>query len=249
MTPYRLYYWPMLQGRGEFVRLVLAEAGAEYVDVARLPEEDGGGIAALQRVLGSEDTQDGDGENNHALPFAPPILQSGELWLSQSANICSWLGEEHGLVADSERARRVALQLQLTVADVVDEAHDTHHPLAVSLYYEDQQEAAKERSKHFIAERIPKYASYFTRVIERSGGDYLMGDFAYPDLALFQLLEGLKYAFPNGYQQTLADNQTLMRFRDLVAERPAISAYLASDARIPFNEHGIFRHYPELDSE
>ena len=36
---YELYYWPSIQGRGEFIRLTLEEAGADYVDVARKSDD------------------------------------------------------------------------------------------------------------------------------------------------------------------------------------------------------------------
>jgi glutathione S-transferase len=230
----------MLPGRGELVRLVLEEAGADYVDVARLSEDEGGGLAPLLAfVRGEPPGQPG---------YAPPILVHGEMVLAQSAAICAYLARRHGLVPDDEQLRSQALQLQLTVGDVCDEAHDTHHPISVTLYYEDQKDAAKRAAAKFIEERLPGFLGYFERVIDRSGGPWLMGDvLTYPDLSLFQLVEGLAYAFPKGFAKVAGDTPRVLALRDRVAERPRISAYLASDRRLPFNEHGLFRHHPELD--
>ena len=238
--PYELYYWPILPGRGEFVRLVLEEAGVPYRDVARLPEEDGGGFKPLLAFM--------QGERPGQPAYAPPILVHGELVLAQSAAICAYLGERHGLAPAEPGKRMQALQLQLTIADVADEAHDTHHPINASLYYEDQKDAAHEASQHFLEQRLPRFLGYFERVLERSGRAWLMGDtLTYPDLSLFQLAEGLAYAFPKGFARAAEQAPLLLALRDRVAKRPRIAAYLASDRRLAFNEHGVFRHYPELD--
>lgn len=237
---YELYYWPMLPGRGEFVRLVLEEAGAPYVDVARLPKEEGGGFEPLQDFM--------SGQRPGQPTYAPPILVHGDLVLAQSAAICAYVGERHGLAPDDPGRRKQALQLQLTIADVSDEAHNTHHPISATLYYEDQKEAALEASRRFISERMPRFLGYFERVRERSGGPWLMGEaLTYPDLSLFQLLEGLAYAFPRGFAKVTESTPSILALRDAVAQRPRIAAYLESDRRLPFNEHGVFRCYPELD--
>lgn len=238
--PYDLYYWPILPGRGEFVRLVLEEAAVPYVDVARLPEEEGGGFKPLLAFV--------QGERPGQPPYAPPILVHGELVLAQSAVICAYLGERHGLAPDEPGKRMQALQLQLTIADVTDEAHDTHHPISAALYYEDQKDAAREASRNFLEQRLPRFVDYFERVLERNGGQWLVGDaLTYADLSLFQLLEGLAYAFPKGFAQVTESKPLLLDLRDRVAKRPRIAAYLASDRRLAFNEHGVFRYYPELD--
>jgi len=238
--PYELYYWPILLGRGEFVRLVLEEAALPYVDVARLPEEKGGGFKPLLAFV--------QGERPGQPAYAPPILVHGELVLAQSAAICAYLGERHGLTPTEPGTRMQALQLQLTIADVTDEAHDAHHPISAALYYEDQKDAALEASRNFREQRMPRFLDYFARVLERDGGQWLMGDaLTYPDLSLFQLLEGLAYAFPKGFARVAKSKPSLLALRDRVAKRPRIAAYLASDRRLPFNEHGVFRHYPELD--
>jgi glutathione S-transferase len=239
---YRLYYWPSIQGRGEFVRLVLEDAGAAYVDVARRPEEEGGGVPALMAVLDRGDIG--------TPPLAPPVLQHGELFLGQTAAICAYLGERHGLAPEGD-ARWQALQLQLTLADFVVEAHDTHHPIAGSLYYEDQKAEAARRSAVFRAERLPKFLGYFERVLRLNtagGGNWLVGAVcSHADLSLFQVIAGLEYAFPNALGGLRSGHPNVFALHDRVRARPNVAAYLASDRRIPFNELGIFRHYPELD--
>jgi glutathione S-transferase len=240
-TPYELYYWPTIQGRGEFVRLALEEAGVAYADVARLRETEGGGVKALMKLLRSSATHGVES-------FAPPILKVGELVISQTANILSYLAPRHGLVAEDEANRLWANQLQLTIADFVTEAHDVHHPIGSGLYYEDQKPEASRRAPLFLEERMPKYLSYFERVLEKNKGQHMVGPaLSYVDLSIFQVLAGLSYAFPHGMARIEPKLPLLLGLRDRVASRPRIAAYLASDRRIPFNVHGIFRHYPELD--
>jgi glutathione S-transferase len=239
-TAYELYYWPSIQGRGEFVRLALEEAGAHYLDVARLPEAQGGGVRALMKVL--------RGEMGGLLPFAPPILKVGRQVIAQTANILHYLGPPLGLVPAGEMNRLAALQLQLTVADLVAEAHDVHHPISVDLYYEDQKPQAKKRATRFLAERVPKFLGYFEEVLAERG-NYLLGRRpSYVDLSMFQILSGLRYAFPHALARLEKKIPRLLELGERIAARPRIAAYLASDRRIPFSVQGIFRHYPELDS-
>jgi glutathione S-transferase len=238
---YQLHYWPGIQGRGEFVRLALEEAGIEYVDVARGPESEGGGPSALVAQL----------DTLHPPPFAPPVLVADDVVVSQSSNILLFLGLRHGLAPEDSAGRLWVNQLQLTLADLVDEAHNAHHPIAGSLYYEDQKAEAKWRAGLFIKERIPKFLGYFERVLRGGGetGAGLAGEvLCYADLSLFQVVRGLQYAFPNAMkamEDKLPDTLALV---ERVEGRPRIAAYLASSRRIPFNEQGIFRHYPELDN-
>lgn len=235
---YELYYWDGLQGRGEFVRLALEAAGADYVDVSRGPN----GTAAMMALLGSR--------SEAQIPFAPPFLKDGALIIPQVANILLYLGPKLGLAPDDEGLRFTANGLQLTIADMVSEVHDTHHPIASSHYYEDQKEAAKARAADFIQNRIPKFLGYFERVLKQNpaGATHTVGDrLSYVDLSLFQLIEGLHYAFPRAMKNFAAKYPALAAVRAGVAERPAIAKYLKSNRRIPFNETGIFRHYPELD--
>jgi glutathione S-transferase len=239
---YELYYWPHIQGRGEFVRLALEEGAADYVDVARMPESEGGGRAAISRLL--EDAGDG------RTPFAPPILKAGKLLISQTANILLYLGPRLGLVPKAEAARLWGHQLQLTLTDLVVEAHDTHHPLAKSLTYEDQKPEALRRAADFKALRLPKFLDYFERVLAANpGGDRcLVGkSLTYVDLSMFQVIAGLNYAFPRAMEGMSRQHPRLTALHQRVEERPRVAAYLASSRRIPFNERGIFRHYPELD--
>lgn len=229
---YQLYYWTGLQGRGEFVRLCLEDAGAEYTDVARVEGDD-----AMNPFL--------NGDHEGALPFAPPFLKSGRLVIAQVANILHYLGPRHGLVPESESKRLLAHQLELTISDLVAEAHDTHHPVSSAAYYEDQKDAAKQRAKDFRETRIPKFLHYFEKAVERGGGRFPLGQHSYVDLSLFQVMAGLEYAFPKAMAK-----QKVPLLRDLakrVSERPNVAAYLASDRRVAFNTSGIFRHYPELD--
>jgi glutathione S-transferase len=236
-APYEFHYWPSIQGRGEFVRLALEEAGAPYRDVAR---EDGG--AAMMRLMGRG--------RSDTPPFAPPFLKAGRLLIAQTANILLFLGDRHRLAPTSEAGRLWTHQLQLTLADLVDEVHDAHHPIASSLYYEDQKPEAKRRAADLRAHRLPKYLGYFERVIEANarGKGHLVGaSITYADLSLFQVVEGLRYAFPRATKREEARHPRVISLHDRVASRARILAYPTSERRIPFNEEGIFRHYKELD--
>lgn len=232
---YELYYWPSIQGRGEFVRLALEEAAADYVDVARRE----GGMKRLMAALEVEEYPS----------FAPPFLKAGELSIGQAPNILMYLGEQHALAPRTDPGRLWAHQLQLTIADLVTEVHDTHHPIATSLYYEDQKPEAQRRAADFIETRLPKFFGYFSRLLTNpEPRDWLVGDKpTYADLSLFQVIEGLRYAFPNAMKRLEGEYPALGALRNRVAARPNIAAYLASPRRIPFNQNGIFRHYPELD--
>ena len=238
-APYALCYWPGIPGRGEFVRLALEEANAPYVDVARLPKSKGGGVAAMMRILRDAGPLE---------PFAPPFLKSGDLVVAQTANILLYLGSRHGLVPRDEPSRLKANQLQLTIADLVSEVHDAHHPIATSLYYEDQKREAKKRTAAFVKERIPKFLGWFERVLEASGGTHFVGRrVSYVDLSVFQVLLGLDYAFPTAMAGIEKRIPRLRALADRVAQRPRVAAYLASERHVAFNEDGIFRHYPDLD--
>jgi glutathione S-transferase len=233
---YELYYWPSIQGRGEFVRLALEEGGADYVDVARGKA----GVAAMMKML--------KGTKTEAPLFAPPFLKHGALVIAQTANVLAYLGPRLKLVPASEGLRAHALEIQLTISDLVAEAHDTHHPIGVSLYYEDQTTEAKKRAAEFVAKRIPKFLGWLeARLVHNGGRHFIGGRVSYVDLSAFQVVEGLTYAFPNGMAGVRRKIPKLLALRDAVAARPRIAAYLASERRIPFNEDGIFRHYPELD--
>ena len=233
---YQLFYWPEIQGRGEFVRLALEDAGATYDDVARRP----GGADRMMAIMQS-------GRDKRP-PFAPPFLKAGNLVIAQVANILFYLGPRLRLAPRNEAGRLWLHQLQLTVTDFVKEVHDTHHPLGSGLYYEDQKPEAKRYADNFIGERAPKYLGYFEKVLKKSGGPFLAGrKMTYIDLSVFQLVQGLRYAFPHSMKGIERDVPGLVDVRDRIAARPRIKAYLASSRRIAFNEMGVFRHYPELD--
>ncbi len=226
---YELYYWPSIQGRGEFVRLALEDAGADYVDVARRPR----GMAAMTHLMESAAVK-------HP-PFAPPFLRAGELVIGQTANILLFLGPRLGLAPKSEAGRLWVHQLQLTIADWLVEAHDAHHPVSSGLYYHEQKREAKRRAAEFRKHRLPKFLGYFDTVLERDEG------FHYAQLSLFQMVAGLRYAFPKAMKKLEPDFPRVGALHDRVAARPRLRKYLASKRRIPFNKQGIFRHYPELD--
>jgi glutathione S-transferase len=234
---YELYYWPGLQGRGEFVRLSLEEAGAAYVDVARVD-----GAQALMRAW--------DGPGIETPSFAPPFLKHGKRIIGQTANILAYLGARHGLVPKAEAGRLWTNQIQMTIADLAVEAHDTHHPLGPDLYYEDQKRESKRRAQSFRDSRIPRFLEWFETILARNpkGEKHLVGArLTYADLSLFQAVAGLRYAFPKAMARLEPNYERVIALHDAVARRPRIKAYLASDRRVAFNEDGIFRHYPELD--
>lgn len=222
---YELFYWPEIQGRGEFVRLALEDAGADYVDVARQPK----GTSRMLALMEEERV------------FAPPFLKRGRLILAQTANILQHIAMELGLAPTSEARRAILNQEQLTIADFVTEVHDTHHPIASSLYYEEQRHEAKRRAAIFREERLPKFLGHFAAKARPRA------PVSYVELSLFQLIAGLRYAFPNTMRRLEPDYPSLTALHERVAKRPRLAAYLASERRLPFNQQGIFRHYPQLD--
>lgn len=235
--PYELYYWPEIQGRGEFVRLALEEAGAPYTDVAR---RRGYGVDAMLKLT--------ETSRNKRPAYAPPILKDGSLTIAQTALILHHLGPKLRLVPRRAADRLWALQLQLTIADLVKEIHDTHHPTSSALTYEKQKPAAKRYTDLFWKHRAPRLLGYFETLLGKSRGPYVFGrNVTYVDLSLFQIVDGLRYAFPRRMKRLEKKLPRLVALHDAVAERPRIAAYLQSPRRIPFNEWGIFRHYPELD--
>jgi glutathione S-transferase len=218
------------------VRLALEDAGAAYDDVARKS----GGMSKMMTMM--------DGGRDKHPPFAPPFLKAGKLVIAQAAEILFYLGPRLKLSPRDEAGRLWLHQLQLTVTDFVKEIHDTHHPLGGELYYEDAKPEAKRFTENFLKSRVPKYLGYFETVLAKSGGPYVLGrKFSYIDLSLFQLIEGLRYAFPSAMKRIEKKLPRVVALHDRVGQRPRIKAYLASERRLPFNESGIFRHYPELD--
>jgi glutathione S-transferase len=233
---YELYYWPTIQGRGEYVRLALEEAAADYVDVARRSN----GVSKMTAMMESKRLE--------TPPFAPPFLKANKQVIAQVANILLYLGTRHGLAPKADAGRLWVHQLQLTIADFVVEVHDTHHPLGPTLYYEDQRPQAKRRTDAFWKERVPKFLDYFGGLIDRNKGPYVTGRrLTYADLSLFQIVEGLRYAFPKRMKRFERRIPQIIALHDRIATRPNIKAYLDSDRRIAFNTDGIFRFYPALD--
>ncbi|GAC1394369.1 MAG: glutathione S-transferase [Polyangiales bacterium] len=236
---YELFYWPTIPGRGELIRLAFEDAGVAYVDVARRPEAEGGGVKAMMARMRAADPE----------PFAPPFLVHGALVVAQTANVLQYLGPRLGLVPDDEASRLRAHQLQLTLADLIEELHGVHHPIDSSLYYEDQRAEAKRYAAAFLRDRLPKHLGWLARVLRRAGGEHLVGGaVSYVDLSVFQIVAGLDYAFPSAMKKLPADLlEPLRALHDRIAKRPRIAAYLRSPRRLPFNEQGLFRRYPELD--
>ena len=240
---YELYYWPTIQGRGEFVRLALEEAGVEYVDVATLPEKDGGGRPGVAKLL--------TGETSKRPPFAPPILKVGDRLISHTANILMFIGAHHGLAPADEAGRLWANELQLTVTDFMKEVHDTHHPIASGLYYDEQKAEAKRRTDDFLNVRAPKFLGYFEKILQRNGGKHLIGNaVTYPDLSLFQTVTGLRYAFPEGDDAADEGHSAVGR----VARRGGASVRASPPISIPraashSTSTGCSGYYPELDEE
>lgn len=244
--PYELHYWPGIQGRGEFVRLALEAAGAPYADVARGDRAQEQGVPAMQHYLQDDAVV--------RPPFAPPFLVDGKKVIAQTAAILLYLGPRLGLVGRSEADQLWAHQIQLTIADLVTEVHDTHHPVASSLYYEDQKPEAIRRAQDFLTNRLPKFLTWFEAILERNPRNaqreaprLLGARLSYADLSLFQLVEGLRYAFPKGAKRALQRAPCVVALHAGVKENRRVAAYLASERRIAFNEQGIFRRYPELD--
>jgi glutathione S-transferase len=235
---YELYYWPSIQGRGEFIRLALEEAGADYADVARRGKR---GMAAMMKLLESRRVK-------HP-PYAPPFLKAGKLVIAQTAEILFYLGPRLNLAPRDEAGRLWAHQLQLTITDLVVRIHDTHHPVSGWLYFEEQRPAAKRRTEDFWRYQVPKMLGYFERVLRQNGGKYSVGGrLTYVDLSLFQIVEGLRYAFPKRMKRFEKKIPGLVALHGRVGKRPRIAAYLASARRIPFSQWGIYRYFKELDA-
>lgn len=239
---YELYYWPGIPGRGEFVRLALEEAGQDYVDVAQSGDDTDTIVHKVSNFL--EDA------NNSRPAFAPPALKADGFVISQTANILQFLGARHDLAPGDHRDRLWTHQLQLTIADLVDEVHNTHHPLGPYLYYEEQKEAAAKMARTLVNKRLPKYFDYFSSVLERNADidTHLVGrTLTYADLSLYHVIEGLRYAFPRAMAREEKNHPLLLNLHEHVSRLPRIIAYRDSGRRQAFNEHGIFRRYPELD--
>jgi glutathione S-transferase len=238
---YELYYWPGIQGRGEFVRLALEEAGVRYVDAALVPKTQGGGVPAILRVL--------EGKGMRRPPFAPPILRAHRKYIAQTPNILLFLGERLKLAPADEEGRLWTHQLQLTILDFYLEIFHTHHPLGDGYAYEEQRSAAKRRTKDFLAVRLPKFLGYFERIIELNAhAPWMVGArLSYADLSMAQVVAGLQYAFPSASRKAFRRCPRLLALHDAAFARPRIARYVTSGRRLPFNNEDLFRHYLALD--
>ncbi|KJZ73419.1 hypothetical protein HIM_07213 [Hirsutella minnesotensis 3608] len=249
-APYELIYWPGLPGRGEFIRLLFEEAGVSYTDTAKNGDEQA--VATVVDYMGP----DNKGDANNPPIFASPVLKHGSLVLNQTPNILLYLAPKLGLApAPGDDALFHLNQLVLTILDgLVNEVHETHHPIAVSRYYNEQKPEAKKRSKAFTDERLPKYLGYLQRVLEAKtsgSGPWLYGDsLTFADLVLFQSIDGTNYAFPKTMANLKGSGKYdgVFKLYDAVKDRPKIKDYLASDRRAQYGE-GIWRHYPELEED
>ncbi len=239
---YEFFYWPEIQGRGEFVRLALEDAGTAYIDVARGSESEGRGVSAMLAVM--------NGEGSSHIPFAPPFLRDGTVIVSHTAAVLLYLGARIGLAPADEDGQLWAHQIQLTITDIVAEVYNSHHPIDEDKWFHEQKDEAIARAAVFRKDRMPKYLGWFERVLQANpaGADHLVGSsVSYADVSLFQLIEGLRFAFPRACERELAKLPRVTALHNAVAERPRLKAYLASERRVPFKEAGIFRRYPELD--
>jgi glutathione S-transferase len=250
MAEYELIYWPSLPGRGEFVRLVLEAGGASYSDIAAKSIPD-----SAQAVLGLiAESNIGDATNPPI--FAPPFLRHGDLSMNQTMNILRYLAPKFGLEGDGSEATKVHLaSIAATIFDgLCNEAHETHHPIASSAYYEDQKPEAAKRAKNYIEERLPKFLTYVTRVLKAKtsgGGPWLYGGtFTYADIVLFQCIDGNLFAFPKTMAKLRADSKYdgVFKLYEAVKEVPKIAAYLSGKRPYQYGE-GIWRHYPELEEQ
>ena len=233
---YQLWYWPSIPGRGEFVRLFMEAGELEYTDMAREQSAD----ALVEDMHAREGIQ----------PFAPPYLVDEDVTIGQTALILLYLSDKEGLGSGDLATDLKLMQLQMDIADLVEEVHSTHHPVASSQYYADQMDAAYDKAEDFRANRIPKYLIHFDNALAASGGPFVLGEqWSHVDTSLFQVMEGLDYAFPRYMAEMQGSWPHLEALQAAVPEIEGVAAYLASENRMEFNEDGIFRHYEELDQQ
>lgn len=257
---YTLLYHPGIPGRGEYIRLALEASNTPYTDLA-VEKKDG--YAEVQQACMNKGLES---EAGNPPIFAPPALRivggrddGGTLVISQTPNILDYLGGRVGMAGDAgkEDEKYFVAEVALTALDLSNEVHDSHHPVAVALYYEDQKEESLRRAKDLRENRIPKFFSYFARTLkhnaEKSGqGRYLVSDrLTYADTTVWQVLDGLYFAFPKEMAARKEEEEfreLLGPFYDGVKEEKGIKEYLASGRRMEYSM-GLFRRYPELDRQ
>ena len=212
------------------MRLALEEAGADYVDVARRGRQTRR-APAMMKLLESNPAG--------AAALCAAVPEAGKDISRRRRSFCSISAPRLSLAPRDEAGRLWAHQLQLTVTDLVVHIHDTHHPVSGWLYYEEQRPAAKRRTADFWRYRAPKFLGYFERVLQRNGGKYMVGRrLTYVDLSLFQIVEGLRYAFPKRMKRFEKKVPLLIALHDRVAKRPRIAAYLVLETAHPVQPMG-----------
>ncbi|GJJ07708.1 hypothetical protein Clacol_001913 [Clathrus columnatus] len=212
-------------------------------EYSKTPFEDKTGFKAFSKHLSPQGTH-----------FAPPLLQikedSGEIFvLSQTPAILAYIGPKLGLGGSNEYEHATINQLTLTALDLSNEAHDVHHPISNSLYYEDQKPEAKRRAEDFRENRIPKFLTHFETVLQNNSSGVLVGStISTADLTLFQVLDGLHFAFPRriGALRKSGEYTHVFQLYDRVKDE--LKDYFGSKRRREYSM-GLYRDYPELDQE
>ncbi|OCH89353.1 glutathione S-transferase C-terminal-like protein [Obba rivulosa] len=278
---YTLYYWPGIPGRGEYIRLAFEFAGVPYKDandpkqfmqlfqpehaghpphfappILALPS--GKLLSQTPAILNLLAPRLGLAGARGSL-LAPPAQRLGGAWAEFGEERERVLKEDE--TEDAEQERATVNQLVLTALDLCSEAHDVHHPIAKSKYYEEQKEPALACAASFRADRIPKFLKHFNAVLTSNpatktadagaGQTFLVGArTTTADLVLFQVLDGLLYAFPRRMAKLRKDDayDAVFALHESVRDGPALKGYLESERRRPFGM-GLFRHYEELDGE
>ncbi|SMY24333.1 unnamed protein product [Zymoseptoria tritici ST99CH_1A5] len=250
---YEILYHPGIPGRGEFIRLAFEVTGTPYTDIANSQKD---GYATVQKTCMNTTSTASEGSNPPM--FAPPALRipgagkNGEaLVIAQTSNILLYLSEKLSLLPEGdENGKYFVNQLVLTALDLNNEIHDTHHPIGPSLYYEDQKDASLLKAKDVRENRIPKFLSYFERVLKGNGdGKYLVGErVTTADVTVWQVLDGLQFAFPKEMAVRRKEFEALFKWYEGFKEEKGLKAYLGSERRLPYSQ-GVFRYYPELDRQ
>ncbi|KAK4058824.1 hypothetical protein OIO90_000270 [Microbotryomycetes sp. JL221] len=251
---FEVVYHAGIPGRAEFVRLMFEATGVTYRDA---PQEDGQDCI-IPYVTGNFADHD-----KNPLPFAVPVLRHNDVVISQVPNIVLYLSSRLPPIdLDGESTNTAQtpaplhdlstfhwLEQLMTILDMNNEVHETHHPIDIRLYYEDQKAEAQKRAQAFREARIPKFLGNFENNIKKHTSGFLNEKVSPADLALFHMVEGILFAFPERINQVKSEFPHVFKLRDTIKSSRRIQAYINSGRRIPFNNYGIFRHYTELDGE